>query len=53
MNHQLNPNIYYIKFPIGIVTIAYTGNNDVEVLSYNKISQAYIEDDLWSIVVGR
>lgn len=53
MNNQQNPNIFYIKFPIAIVTIAYTGNNDIEVLSYNKISQDYVEDDLWSIVVGR
>lgn len=48
-----NPTIFYLKFPIAIVKISYTGGRQLSIISLHKISDKYIHDDDWSIVVGK
>lgn len=48
-----NPHVFYLKFPIALVAISYAGGRQFEVLTYTKLSDTYIPDDNWEIVVGR
>lgn len=47
-----NPNILYIKSPISILTVAYYGDENLQILFVNKVSDVFIPDSQWSITAG-
>ena len=49
---QTNPNLFYIKFPVALVQIAYLGKQQIEVLTRIEVSKSYVADDRWSFVFG-
>lgn len=53
MSSHHNPHIFFIKFPISIVTVSYIGGKELEILSVSPVSKTYIPDDSWSLVVGK
>ena len=43
--------MFYVKFPIKIVTMSFI-NKKVEILAITNVSNQYIPDERWTIVIG-
>ena len=47
-----NPNLFYIKSPISVLTAAYFGGSGIEIIFVNKVASSFIPDSKWSVVSG-
>ena len=47
-----NPYLFYVKFPVSIVTIAYMGKGQIEIISKIQVSKTYVPDSQWDVVFG-
>lgn len=53
MGSYHSPHIFYLKFPVSVVTLFYGGNRNLEIVSVKKVLNRYIRDEEWQIVVGK